>query len=229
MKTQRPLGRRSARAGLTVVMLSLLVSPAHAQARKGSWEMAPGAIWFSGMDLGSSSATLERPGGGEFDLFTTDTSLERAFGAALTVSFFATPRVALEAGFSYSRPRAATRVRDDAEDAPPVTSTVGLQQYLVEGNLRWYLKRSRGAWRPFLRGGGGYLRQLDDSNAHVETGTTAQAGIGVDRAFREKPRGTLRRIGLRLDARALGRWGGFDVDDKLRVGFSAGALLFLGF
>jgi hypothetical protein len=221
--------KNRALAGLAVVMSSLLSSPAYAQARKGSWEIAPGAIWFSGMDLGRSTATLEEPGGGEFELFTTETSLEQAFGAAVTLSFFATPRVAFEAGFSYSRPSAATRVRDDAEEAPPIRSTVGLQQYLIEGNLRWYLKRSRGAWRPFLRGGGGYLRQLDDSNAHIETGTTAQAGIGVDRAFRERTRGTLRRVGLRLDARAVGRWGGFDVDDKLRVGFSAGALLFLGF
>ena len=80
-----------------------------------------------------------------------------------------------------------------------------------------------------MRAGGGYLRQLDDSSAHVETGATMQAGLGVDRAFRERATGRLRRVGLRLDARALGRQGGFDVDDSLRVGFSAGAWLFLGF
>ena len=214
---------------LAAVALAAFAEPASAQARGKSWELAPGAIWFSGMDLGGSTATLERPGGADFELFKTDTTLEGAIGPAVSLSFFVTNRLAIEAAFSYSRPGAATRVSGDAEDAPEVTSEIGLQQYLIEGNLRWYLARSRGAWRPFLRGGGGYLRQLDDSSAHVETGTTIQAGLGVDRAFRERTSGRLRRIGVRLDARAIARSGGFDVRDTLRLGFSAGALLFLGF
>lgn len=202
--------------------------PAAAQARKGSWEIAPGAVWFSGIDLGGSAATLERPGGGEFELFTTNTRIEPALGAAATISFFVRPRLAVEAGVSYARPNAATRVADDAENAAPLTATVGLQQYLIEGNLRWYLARPRAGWRPFLRGGGGYLRQLDDSSAHVETGAVGQAGLGADRAFRERAAGRLRRIGLRLDARVQGRSGGFDVNDTLRIGFAAGALMFFG-
>ena len=211
------------------MLLMCVATPAFAQARGGSWELAPGAIWFSGMDLGSSTATLERPGGGEFELFRTETKLESGFGPAAALSFYVTPRVAIEAAFSYSRPGASTRVSSDAEDAPAVTSEIGLQQYLIEGNLRWYLARSRGAWRPFVRAGGGYLRQLDDSNAHVETGKTLQAGLGVDRAFRDRTAGKLRRAGVRLDVRAVARSGGFDVGDSLRLGFSAGALLFLGF
>jgi hypothetical protein len=217
------------RAVLMVVFVLAIAAPATAQARKSSWEIAPGAAWFSGIDLGSSSATLEQPGGGEFELFTTETRIKSAFGAAATLSFYLRPRVALEAGFSYSRPGAATRVEDDAEDAAPVTAVIGLQQYLVEGNVRWYLARARAGWRPFIRGGGGYLRQLDDSNAHVETGSIAHAGLGADRAFRDRSRGLLRRIGARVDARVLGRSGGFDVDDKLRIGFAAGGALFFGF
>ena len=213
---------------ITALMLTS-ASPAAAQARKGSWEIAPGAIWFSGVDLGSSTATLERPGGGEFDLFTTETRITPAVGAGATISYFFRPRLAFEAGFSYARPGAATRVDDDAEGAPAVTATVGLQQYLIEGNLRWYLARTRGGWRPFIRGGGGYLRQLDDSNAHVETGSLAHAGLGGDRVLRERASGRLRRAGVRLDARVQGRSGGFDVDDKLRLGFAAGASMFFGF
>ncbi|HEX6323961.1 MAG TPA: hypothetical protein VFZ36_09570 [Vicinamibacterales bacterium] len=214
---------------LAVAAVLLSAWPAAAQARKGSWEIAPGAIWFSGADLGGSEATLERPDGGEFVLFRTDTRLEGAFAPAVTLSVYLAPRLAVEAGFSYARPEASTRVTDDAEGAEPVTSTIGLQQYLIEGNLRWYLARPRAGWRPFLRAGGGYLRQLDDSNAHVETGRTGQAGLGLDRAFRDRAAGRVRRVGLRLDARVLARSGGFDVEDTLRIGFSAGALLFVGF
>ncbi|MEX2272777.1 MAG: hypothetical protein WD690_14995 [Vicinamibacterales bacterium] len=217
------------RLPLAAALLLGCTLPCAAQARKGSVEVAAGGVWFSGADLGGSTATLERPGGGEFDLFTTDTRLEGAFGGAATMSFFVASRLAVEAGISYARPNMSTRVSDDAEDAEPITSVIGLQQYIVEGNLRWYLARARGKWQPFLRAGGGYLRQLDDSNAHVETGTTVQAGLGADRTFRERAAGRLRRIGLRADARVIGRSGGFDVDDKLRVGFSAGAMLFFGF
>ncbi len=212
-----------------VLLVCVAAVPASAQARGRSWELAPGAIWFSGVDLGRSTATLEQPGGGEFDLFSTETSLDAGFGASASVSFYVSPRVAIEAAFSYARPSMSTRVTDDAEDADSITSEIGLQQYLIEGNVRWYLARSRGAWRPFLRAGGGYLRQLDDSSSHVETGKTLQAGLGVDRAFRERATGRLRRAGLRLDGRVLARQGGYDVDDSLRLGFSAGVALFLGF
>lgn len=214
---------------VALLMLLAAAAPAAAQARARSVEIAPGAIWFSGVDLGTSTATLERPGGGTFDLFSTETSLDSGIGAGAAVSFYVTPRVAVEAAFSYARPSMSTRVSADAEDAEPITSEIGLQQYLVEGNVRWYLARSRGAWRPFVRAGGGYLRQLDDASAHVETGKTLQAGLGVDRAFRERTTGRLKRAGLRLDGRLLARQGGFDVDDSLRLGFSAGASFFLGF
>lgn len=213
----------------TLLMLLAASAPAAAQARSRSVEIAPGAIWFSGVDLGTSTATLERPGGGDFDLFSTDTSLDGGVGAGAALSFYLSPRVAIEAAFSYARPSMSTRVSADAEDAEPVTSEIGLQQYLIEGNVRWYLARARGAWRPFIRAGGGYLRQLDDASAHVETGKTLQAGLGVDRAFRERAGARLKRAGLRLDGRLLARQGGFDVDDSLRLGFSAGASFFLGF
>lgn len=214
------------RAALLAAALVVFASPASAQSRS-TWELAPGVVWFSGMDLGSSTATLERPGGGDFDLFRAETTMESGLGASAAISFYLTRRVALEAGFSYARPSASTRVTDDAEGADTVTSVIGLQQYLIEGNLRWYLNESAG-WRPFVRGGAGYLRQLDDSSAHVETGHTIQAGLGLDRAFRDRP-GGLKRAGLRLDGRVVARSGGFDVSDSLRIGFSAGAALFLGF
>lgn len=214
--------------GLASLVL-LLAAPASAQARKHSWEAAAGAVWFSGGALGSSAATLETPGGGEFVLFKTETSLDAGFGPAATVTFFATERIAIEAGFSYARPSMSTRVTDDAEGAPPVTSTIGLQQYLIEGSARWYVGRSFGKIRPFLRAGAGYIRQLDEQSAHVETGRAFHAGAGLDRAFVERGAGRVRRIGLRLDARVVGRSGGIDIDDTTRLGGAATVQVFFGF
>lgn len=218
-------GARHGRAVLMCLCLLAFAMPVSAQDAR--WEAAAGAVWFSGADLGTSVATLERPGGGEFVLFRTETSLDAGFGAAAALSFFVTERVAVEAGFSYARPGVSTRVTADAEDAPSTTASIGLQQYLVEGSLRWYLRRSFGKARPFLRAGGGYMRQLDEHSAHVETGRAFHAGAGFDRPFVERAGG--RRIGLRLDARLVARSGGIDVDDATRLGGSANALIFFGF
>ena len=217
-------------AAIALGCLAALAAPAAAQTeRQGSWEVAAGAGWLFGMDLGSSAATLERPSGEPFDLFRTETSIDGGPAAAVSLTWFATGRLAIEAAFSYARPGVSTRVTADAEDAAPVTSTIGLHQYLVEGSARWYLSRAPGGFQPFARAGAGYLRQLDADHAHVETGTLVHAGAGVDRLLRNRPDGRIERIGLRLDARVIGRSGGFDVEDAFRVSAAAGASLFFGF
>lgn len=221
MSVRRPLG--------LAILLVLLAAPASAQARKGSWEAAAGAVWFSGADLGTADATLETPDGGEFVLFRTETSLDAGAGAAAAVTFFATGRLAIEAGFSYARPGVSTRVTGDAEDGDAVTASIGLQQYVIEGSARWYLARAFGKMRPFLRAGAGYMRQLDEQSAHVETGRALHAGAGVDRAFVERGEGRVRRIGVRLDARLIARSGGIGVDGATRIGGAAGAVIFVGF
>jgi outer membrane protein W len=217
------------RSGLALLFIGMASAPAAAQARKGSWEAAAGVVWFSGAELGTSEATLETPGGGEFVLFRTATSLDAGVGAAAALTFFATERLAIEAGFSYARPGVSTRVTDDAEDGAAVTSSIGLQQYLIEGSARWYLARSFRTLRPFVRAGGGYLRQLDEQNAHVETGRAFHLGAGADRTFVERGQGRVRRMGMRLDARLVARSGGIGIDDGTRLGAAVNAFLFAGF
>lgn len=193
------------------------------------WEVAVGGVWFMGANLGSSTATLEQPNGQPFTLFRTETSMDGAPGVALTLGRHATPRLFIEAAFSYARPGVSTKVTADAEDAPPVTSTITLNQYLVEGSVRLHLARSWGRFRPYVRAGAGYLRQLDADHAHVEAGALFHAGGGVDRAFVSRPAARIERIGVRLEARLTGRTGGFDVEDGTRLGAAAGALLFFSF
>ena len=223
--------RRGVRgAGLfAAAFVVMCASTAHAQGRGKSWEAAAGVAWLGGIGLGESVATLERPGGGTFELFRTETSQDQGLGVAAAVSFYATSRLALEAGFSYARPGVSTRVTADAESAAAVTSVIGLQQYLVEGSARWYFGRAFGKFHPFARAGAGWVRQLDEHNAHVENGTTFHIGAGVDRAFVERTEGRVKRIGVRVDARVMGRTGGIDVGDKVRAGAAAGALVFFGF
>ena len=217
-------------AAVTLCCLAALAAPAAAQTgREGSWETAAGAVWLLGMDLGSSTATLERPSGEPFELFRTETAIDGGPGATVSLAWFATQRFAVEGAFTYARPGVSTRVTADAEDAAPATSTIGLHQYVVEAGARWYFSKTAGRFQPFARAGAGYLRQLDADHAHVETGTLVHAGAGVDRLFRERADGRIKRIGLRLDARVIGRSGGFDVEDAFRVSGAAGASIFFGF
>ena len=216
-------------AALAAVFMFLGAASAEAQSPGKRWEAAAGAVWFGGIGLGESVATLERPGGGTFELFRAETSQDQGLGVAATVSFYPSSRFALEASISYARPGVSTQVTADAEDAPSVTSTIGLQQYLVEGSARWYFGRSPGAFRPFARAGAGWLRQLDEGSAHLEDGATIHAGAGLDRAFVERSRGRVKRVGLRIEARVMGRKGGIDIGDGMRVGAAAGALVFFGF
>ncbi len=230
---RRPSGRWRRPSGLAIAIAIAIVlsctASAEAQARKKSWEAAAGVAWLGGMDLGTAVATLERPGGGTFELFRAETSQDQGLGAAASISFYVTPRLAVEAAFSYARPGVSTTVTADAEGAAAVTSTIGLQQYLVEAGARWYFGRSLGRFQPFARAGGGWMRHLDEHSAHVENGASAHAGAGVDRVFVERGGARVRRIGLRLEGRVIGRSGGIDIDSTLRVGAAAGALIFLGF
>lgn len=221
--------RRLRRAALTIVLMLFAVSTANAQARGRSWEAAAGVVWLGGMSLGESVATLEQPGGGTFELFRTETSQDQALGVAASVSFYPSSRLALEAGFSYARPGVSTVVTADAEGAASATSTIGLQQYVVEGSARWYFDRAFGRFRPFARAGAGWMRQLDEHSAHVENGAAFHAGAGLDRAFVERSQGRVKRVGLRIDARVVGRTGGIDIGGTVRAGVAAGALVFFGF
>jgi outer membrane protein W len=222
--------RHARAAAIALWCLAALAVPAAAQTeRKGRWEAAAGVAWVLGMDLGSSTATLEHPSGGPFELLKTETSIDGGPGAAVSLAWFATGRLAIEAAFSYARPGVSTRVTADAEDAAPVTSTLGLHQYVVEGGARWYFSRAPGRFQPFARAGAGYLRQLDADHAHVETGTLVHAGAGIDRLFRDRANVRIKRIGVRLDARVIGRSGGFDIEDAVRVSGAAGASIFFGF
>jgi len=193
------------------------------------WEAAVGFAWFRGMSLGDSTATLEQPNGQPFTLFKTETSMGGGPGVALTLGRYATPRLFIETAFAYARPDVSTKVTADAEEAPSVTSTIGLHQYVVEGSARWHLARSWGRFSPYLRAGAGYLRQLDADHDHVEAGVLLHAGGGVDRVMKSRPGARIDSMGLRLEARLTGRTGGFDVEDRTRLGGAAAALLFLTF
>ena len=91
----------------------------------------------------------------------------------------------------------------------------------------WHLPRRGGArLRPFVIGGGGYLRQLHEERTLVETGQLYYFGFGA-RYWLRGGSGTARAFGLRGDLRANLRRGGIDFEDKNRVFPTLAVHLFL--
>jgi len=185
-------------------------------------------LFATGGDLGSSDATLlgnSSPGGSPATLFTSRTRLAAAplgevrAGVRLAKGWLA------EAGVGYGRPVLQVRLANDIEDAPDVTATSRLTHLVVDGALvhRW----RRGGLSPFVIGGAGYLRQLDEPRTTVGTGQVYFGGGGVLVGIgRPRPGGGY-LFQVRGDVRVVGYRGGLIVVDERPVGLVAGVGLTL--
>ena len=185
----------------------------------GSLEVSGGAQWSKGLDLGASAAGETRninTGSGPFTLFSTSSRLASAPGALGRLGVYLTRDLAIEAGVQYARPQIRTRVSDDAEQADPVTATERIARYVFDGSVVWHLSQLAFAGKkgvPFVLGGGGYLRELHEGNALVETGREYHAGAGLNYWFGESSR----RLGLRADVQVSMRKGGVDFGTTRRA------------
>jgi hypothetical protein len=219
---------RSGRRLVLAAMLLAVPSAAAAQVfvgatrpRPGSVEMAVGGVWNLGTDFGSADATLTpNPSGGQtsFDLFSTETKLGGAPGALFLVGVYVTRSIAVEGGVQYARPTLEVRLTDDFENAPDVTATTSISQYLFTGSLVYHFARPGAKTAPFVAGGAGHVRDVHAGNGLVETGLEYHGKAGVKLWF-----GRRQNNGLRIEGGISFRDGGFTLDDDHRVVPSASA------
>jgi hypothetical protein len=209
------------RHGLIAITL-LLVLPAAAAAQpyrgvhappphKGSLELGGGVFWAGGYDAGSADANETTAGTAPLTLFVVDGRMKSGPGAAVQVGVYLGRRVSAEAAFHYSRPILRARVTSDFESAPDVNVDGTITSYLMAGSLLYHF--GRGRLVPFVSGGGGYLRQLNENNADLLTSPEIHGGGGVKYWM---GRGS-RRFGLRLEALASARNKGIAFEQKRRI------------
>ncbi len=237
MTVRRP-GVRWA-AGLAVAALAAC-APALAQAQSGPalrpwrpvFDLAAG--WNGTSDLGRVEATTRGTSVGTatapaFRLFSTDSELGAAPAVAVSVVLPVSRRWAVAVRGAAARPTLATRISADAEGAPTVDATEEVADYAVDVSVLYHLPRLGGRRaRPYLVAGGGYLRQLHEDNALVDTGRTWHGGAGLRWWLRGGDQ-TTRAVGLTGEARWVWRSGGIAFADGAR-GMPAAALgLFVGF
>ena len=179
---------------------------------RGTWELGGGATWTGGYDAGSANATLTRPGGGTpLTLFAVNGRMLGAPGAGVRLGLYLGGRVSVEGAFDYSRPVLRGLVTSDFESAPDTPVDGVVVTYLARGSLLYHF--GGGRLVPFVSGGGGYLRQIDTSNADVVTGNEIHAGGGLK--YWLGSGGS--RLGLRIDAGVSARSRSVAFEQKRRI------------
>jgi hypothetical protein len=202
-----------------VVLLAPLAAAAQAP-RPRSLEVSFGAVALGPVDFGSHRATLtaNQASAPEVTFFDTETELGTGTGFDGRVAFNITRSLAAEAGFVWTRATLESRITSDIENIPSVTLVQDLDTYFVEGSAVWHLNQWSFAGRrglPFVAGGIGYLRQLDDEALLTDDpGAVYHAGGGVKVLFQQKPRGFIRGLGVRADARVYFLTSGVELDES---------------
>ena len=198
--------------------------------RSGSIEVGGGAAWAPAIDFGEQRAQQTRnptTGSDPLDIFTADTTLDAAPAVHVYVGYYISRAISVEGAMRYARPRLRSRLDGDFEDADTSTAEEDISQYQFEGSLVLHLTNlafAGGNAVPFVLGGAGHIRDLHQGRDLVETGTQFHGGGGLKWWLGSGPR----RWGLRFEARATSRDGGFDLgDDRRTVGSAAVSLAFV--
>lgn len=218
-------------ACLVVPVGALAQAPDAPASRPGHVTIAGGVIWAGGYPVGDSTAALRPNTIGTspppFTLFRAETSIDAAVGAEARAGIALAPSLTIEGGVALSKASMTVALSGDAEAAPTTLDAERLTQLAIDAGLVWQLPTPPigGRLRPFVSGGGGYLRQLYDERTLVETGRIVYAGGGV-RYWLRGGDGSRRAVGLRGDVRAVWRTGGVEFEDKTRVGPTMSVMLF---
>jgi hypothetical protein len=181
--------------------------------RAGMVEVGGAALWTGGYDAGSGDAILSpnsSTGGTPVTLFTSSARVSAAPGIEARVGVYLGSRVSAEGAFQYSRPKLRVDLGDDFENATGVEAVGGVASYLFSGSVLYHFGSGRVV--PFVIGGAGYLRQLDEDNADVLSGTEFHGGGGVKIWF-----GSGNRVALRADAQLSARSKSAGFEDEQRV------------
>jgi hypothetical protein len=188
-----------------ILVASIGVSPAWAQARSRPWEFSGGVTWARGFSLGATSGDETRPNGAPFPLFTAQTRLDAVTGLGAAVSRQLGGPISAEADGSWRKPTYRTTVTSDAEQATPVDATNVATEFAVAGAVVVTLAR-HSPLEPFLRVGGGWRRELSEDRTLLANGRLVMIGGGVK--YWMGGRGLGGNLGLRVDVGVLGRSGG---------------------
>jgi hypothetical protein len=192
-------------------------------------ELAVGAVVVGTMSLGASTADLVQSNGGTLTLFRAESRLSVRPGAEIHIGAPLTSRWFAEATGTWTHGDVRTHVDSDIEGVAATTITTSLSRFSIEGSALFTLlgddRRSL-----FIRGGGGWMRELAGGGTFSEDGVIGNAGAGIKYWTRARSAAGGRRYGLRVDGRVVLRAKQHALGaDTLRIAPSASADLMVGF
>lgn len=196
--------------------------------------VAGGIVWSGSYAVGDNTAELRQSALGAnpppFTLFRAESSLGSAVGLEGRIGVALSPSIAIEGAVSWSKPQIDVTIVDDVEGGNAAFEGETTSQYIVEASVVWTLPfvREDARLRPYVIGGGGYLRQLHEDNTLVETGQIYHVGGGAEYLLRGQD-GRRRPLGVRGDVRAYIRKDGIEFEDKVRTYSAVSALMFFAF
>ncbi len=205
-------------------------APALAQAPPASSrpkEFTAGVTWLGPTSLGTANAEFLRADGSALTIFETDNSLGSGLGIHAGLGFQIRKALWGEVNGAWTRTSLETRISSDVENADFEPISTAVSRLAIEGSALWYF-REKGKTGWFVRGGGGWMKELPEGNALAADGFTGTGGIGLRHWWREGTRAKPRRLGLRVEFRADLRSGGLTLGEgSLRITpVLAGTLVF---
>ena len=222
--------------GLVVTLALLLVTASVASAQaarqqrpKRAKALSFGGVWVGPVSFGTATAALERPDGSQLVIFQADNKLGLGLGVEASLGFEVGRNLWLEAAGGWVFSELRTEVSDDVESAPDQTVTESLSRFTVEGAVLYYF-RVRGRTSYFVRGGGGWMRELTGNSSLAMDGIVGNGGLGVQHLWRDRPTGTIRRLGISAEFRLNFRSESLSqVESKSRIAPAAAGKIVIGF
>jgi hypothetical protein len=192
-----------------------------------------GGAFTASYPVGDVTANLRRNTTGTpppFPLLRAESKIEGAWAADLRVGIALTRSMELEVGGSYATPELAVTISEDDELGEGAFASERIEQYAVDVSGVYLLPNLTIAsrLRPYVVGGGGYLRQLHEGRLKVETGGTLHVGGGL-RFWWQGGRPNQRSLGARAEVRYVRRIGGIDFEERARSFPRVSLLAFAGF
>jgi hypothetical protein len=197
------------------------------------WTIAGGLSWAGSYPIGELDADLLQNAPGvpppALRLFSTTSTFDSTPGLEGRFGFAITPRVTLEVGGLYSKPTLTVEISNDTEGEATTFEGETISQYVIDVSVVYELPfvRRTARVRPYVIGGGSYLRQLHEEDTLVETGQLYHFGGGARLFFRGAATG--HPVGIRGDIQATIRRDGIEFEEKRRVLPTASLLIFFGF
>jgi hypothetical protein len=200
-------------AGVALIVLASAV-PARAQATNpattGRFEVGVAAGWWSGYDLGTASTAR----------FDAEAAIDGGPALAGRFGWRVWRTLTLEAAATTTRASLQSTIRSTVDPALNGATDTRFHQLAAELGVKAPVGRTfrNGRLAPFVTGGGGYLRQTYEDGVLLETGRLFYIGGGLRYGpAASRPDRFFKYLGVRLDARAVVRTGGIDVDETARV------------